>query len=48
MGFILQEVSKNQHMIKCLNFHKVNQFDIPPKSFIFEGKDYDVPCVWMG
>ena len=30
-----------------LNFWNVNQFDIPPYSFTFDGKKYDVPCVWI-
>lgn len=30
-----------------LNFWKVNEFDIPKNSFIFDGEPYDVPCVWM-
>ena len=49
IGFILPRGFKKRATYDKvpLNFHKVNQFDIPPKSFIFEGKDYDVPCVWM-
>jgi hypothetical protein len=30
-----------------LNFWKVNEFDIPKNSFIFNDKPHDVPCVWI-
>jgi len=30
-----------------LDFHIVNEFDIPKNSFTFNDESYDVPCVWM-
>ena len=30
-----------------LNFWNVNEFDIPKNSFTYNGKPFDVPCVWI-
>ena len=30
-----------------LNFWKVNEINIPENSFIYNGKPFDVPCVWV-
>ena len=30
-----------------LNFWNVNEFDIPENSFTYNGKPFDVPCVWI-
>ena len=49
ISFILPKSFKKPSLQKHfqLNFHLLNEYDIPPNSFIVDTKPYDVPCVFQ-
>lgn len=49
ISFILPKSFKKPSLQKHfqLNFHLINEYDIPEKSFIVDNKPYDVPCVFQ-
>lgn len=49
ISFILPKSFKKESMQKHfpLNFHLVHEEDVPDKSFLVEGKEHDVPCVFQ-
>ena len=52
IGFILPRSFKKQSMIRRVHpyLHLMTEFEIPPYSFLFNGSEHDVPCVfqiWM-
>jgi len=49
ISFILPKSFKKESMQKHfpLNFHLVHEEDVPDKSFVVQGKEHDVPCVFQ-
>lgn len=49
IAFILPKTFKKQSIKRRLNpyFHLVFEQDVPKKSFIFNGEEHDVPCVFQ-
>jgi hypothetical protein len=49
ISFILPKSFKKQSFQTCfdINFHKVLEEDLPSFSFLVNGKEYDVPCVFQ-
>lgn len=49
IAFIVPKSFKKRSMYDKinLNFWKVKEVDTPKNSFVFNGKNYDVPCVWL-
>ena len=49
LSFILPKSFKKDSMKKCfpLNYHLIFEFDIPDNSFVVDGKEHDVPCVFQ-
>ena len=49
ISFILPKSFKKESLKKAfqLNFHLIYQFDLPFKSFIIGGEEYDVPCIFQ-
>jgi len=49
IAFILPRSFKKESMFSAFpqNFHKVFEKDLPPNSFIFNEKEYDVPCMFQ-
>lgn len=49
IAFILPKTFKKESVINKLEpyFHLVEEMDLPKNSFVFDGEDYDVPCVFQ-
>ena len=49
ISFILPKSFKKDSLKKHfpLNFHLINEFDLPKKSFLIDNKEHDVPCVFQ-
>lgn len=49
IAFVLPKTFKKSSVLKRLdkNFHLLYEYDLPPFSFEFEGKEYDVPSVFQ-
>ena len=49
ISFILPKSFKKDSLQKVfpLNFHLIYEFDLPTNSFIVDGKEHDVPCVFQ-
>jgi len=49
IGFILPRSFKKSSYQASFDksFHLVEEFDLPSNSFTYDGKDYDVPCVFQ-
>ncbi len=49
VSFILPKSFKKDSLKKSfpLNFHLMFEIDLPDKSFLVDGKEYDVPCVFQ-
>tara|TARA_B110000971_G_C20012742_1_gene502403 strand:+ start:1102 stop:1938 length:837 start_codon:yes stop_codon:yes gene_type:complete len=49
ISFILPKSFKKDSFQKTfpLNFHLIYQYDLPENSFLIDGKEYDVPCVFQ-
>tara|TARA_B100001063_G_scaffold247349_1_gene292985 strand:- start:3459 stop:4319 length:861 start_codon:yes stop_codon:yes gene_type:complete len=49
ISFILPKSFKKDSLQKAfpLNFHLIYEFDLPNNSFIVDGKEHDVPCVFQ-
>ena len=49
ISFILPKSFKKDSLQKAfpLNFHIIYEFDLPTNSFIVDGKEHDVPCVFQ-
>ena len=49
VAFILPKSFKKDSMQKSfeLHFHKICEWDLPANSFLVDGKDHDVPCVFQ-
>jgi hypothetical protein len=45
-GFILPKSFKKKNKVP-LNYHLIYQEDLNKNSFVLEGKDYDVPCIFQ-
>lgn len=49
ISFILPKSFKKDSLKKSfsLNFHLIKEVDLPDKSFLVEGTEYDVPCIFQ-
>jgi len=49
IAFILPKTFKKESVINKLNeyFHLIEEIDLPENSFVFDGEDYNVPCVFQ-